>query len=384
MKKYRLTFNLSAFILFIIAILLLTSCNKIINKNTVPNTTNNSTNSTNTNNNSSNAQNNSNNSTNNPPKTDYTIKNYYPFKENMRLSYEGSGNEYASKDVYVDFIKGNKLQLRSINAGTTMGQVLQYENGQLTLIVSKGEFYYRDDLTSLQSNVNEVILKEPLQKGTSWTLSDGRKRSITGTDVDVDTPSGKYKALEVTTTDNNSTIKDYYVVNIGLVKTVFISAGSDIVTSLKKDIPNSPVAQTIKFYYPKITDTDVAIMYKKNTINLKTNEDIKNIFQTNFRKTLIDGTLPLISNNTKINKLYVNYNENVVYVDFSKEFITEMNAGTSKENGILTSVVNTLGDYFNVKEVRLTVDGKEYSSGHILMKKGENFKVNYNNAAEVK
>lgn len=373
MKKYRTTFAPLIFIIFIVSAVLFNSCNKITDNT-------NKTNSNSTINN--NTQNNTSNDT--TQKTNYTIKDYYPFKENVKLSYEGSGNEYASKDVYVDFIKGNKLQLRSINAGTTMGQVLQYENGQLTLIVSKGEFYYRDDLTSLQSNVNEVILKEPLQKGTSWTLSNGRKRSITGTDVDVDTPSGKYKALEVTTTDNNSTIKDYYVVNIGLVKTVFTSAGSDIVTSLKKNIPNSPVAQTIKFYYPKITDTNVAIMYKKNTVNLKTNDDIKNIFQTSFRKTLVDGALPLMSNNTKINKLYLNYNENVVYVDFSKEFITEMNAGTSKENGILTSVVNTLGDYFNVKEVRLTVDGKEYSSGHILMQKGENFKVNYNNATEVK
>ncbi|WP_010234720.1 GerMN domain-containing protein [Clostridium arbusti] len=373
MKKYKTTFNLSIFLILAVSAILFTSCNKITN--IVNNTNSNSITNKNTQNNVSN---------NATPKTNYTIKNYYPFKENLRLSYAGSGNEYASKDVYVDFIKGNKIQLRSINAGTTMGQVLQYENGELKLVYSRGEFYYRDDLTSLQSNANEVLLKEPLQKGTSWTLSDGRKRSITGTDVAVDTPSGKYKALEVTTTSSNSTVKDYYSINNGLVKTIFTSEGSTVTTSLKKSIPNSNVTQTIKFYYPKMTDTDVAIMFKRNTINLKTNDDIKNIFQDNFRKTLISGTQPLMSANTKINKLYLNDVQKVVYVDFSKEFITEMNAGTSMENGILTSVVNTLGNYFNVAHVKLTVDGKEYSSGHILMKKGENFKVNYNNAVEVK
>lgn len=368
MKKYKTTFSLSIFLILIVSAVLFTSCNKITNNS-------NNTNFNNTINN---------NTSNNAQKTNYTIKDYYPFIENLRFSYAGSGNEYASKDVYVDFIKGNKIQLRSINGGTTMGQVLQNGNGELKLIFSIGEFYYRDDLTSYQSNVNEIILKEPLKKGTSWTLSDGRNRSITGIDIAIDTPSGNYKALEVTTTGNNYTLKDYYVVNMGLVKTVFTSEGSDIVTSLKNSIPNSTVAQTIKFYYPKITDTDVDIMFKKNTINLKTNDEIKNIFQNNFNKTIIDGTAPLMSANTKINKLYLNYTENVVYVDFSKEFITEMNAGTSLESGILTSVVNTLGDYYNVKEVRLTVDGKEYSSGHILMQKGENFKVNFNGVAEVK
>lgn len=373
MKKYKTTFNLSIFLILIVLAVLFTSCNKITNNTN--NTNSNSTINNNTQNNTSN---------DNTQKTNYTIKDYYPFKKDLRLSYAGSGNEYASKDVYVDFIKGNKIQIRSINAGTTMGQVLQYEDGELKLIFSRGEFYYRDDLTSYQSNVNEVILKEPLQKNTSWTLSDGRKRSITGTNVSIDTPSGNYKALEVTTTGNNSTVKDYYVVNMGLVKTVFTSEGSEIVTSLKNSIPNSTITQTIKFYYPKITATDVVIIFKKNTINLKTNDDIKDIFESNFKKTLINGTHPLMSSNTKINKLYLNYNENVVYVDFSKEFVTEMNAGSSMENGILTSVVNTLGDYFNVKEVRLTVDGKEYSSGHILMKKGENFKVNYTGITEVK
>ncbi|AJA47482.1 sporulation and spore germination [Clostridium pasteurianum DSM 525 = ATCC 6013] len=381
MKVYKTAFKFCTF--FIVSVILLTSCSKAANNtnnSNINNTTKNSSeNKVNTNNITTSDNNASNNISNK-----YTIKNYYPFKKDLRLSYEGTGNEFASKEVYVDFIKSNKIQLRNINAGTTLGQVLQYENGQLTLVYSRGEFYYRDDLTSLQSNTKEILLKEPLQKGTSWSLPDGRKRSITSTDASVDTPSGKYKALEVTTSGNNSTTKDYYALNTGLVKTVFTSEGSTVTTSLKGIINDSAVTQTIKFYYPKMTDTDVAIMSKKSTVNLKTNDDIKNIFQTNFRKTSITDAKPLMSNNTKINKLYLNDSEKVVYVDFSKEFITKMNAGSSMESGILTSVVNTLGDYFNVNEVRLTVDGKEYASGHIAMKKGENFKVNYNEVTEVK
>lgn len=371
MKIYKTTFKIFAF--FIVSLILFTSCNK-------------SAANTNINNTSKNISENSTNTTlpSNDTSHNYTIKDYYPFKGDVKFNYEGTGNEFASKTIYVDFIKDNKIQLRSINGGTTMGQVIQYENGELSLVYSRGEFYYKDDLTSLPSNTKEILLKEPLQKGTSWTLSDGRKRSITGIDISVDTPAGKYKALEVTTTDNNSVTKDYYAPNIGVVKTVFTSGGSTITTALKNMTNDSSVSQTIKFYYPKMTDTDVSIMFKKSTVDLKTNDTIKNIFQSNFRKSLINGAQSLISNNTKINTLYLNDSEKVVYVDFSKELITEMNAGSSMENGIITSIVNTLGDYFNVKEVRLTIDGKEYASGHIAMKKGENFKVNFNKVTEVK
>ena len=69
----------------------------------------------------------------------------------------------------------------------------------------------------------------------------------------------------------------------------------------------------------------------------------------------------------------------MVYLDLSKEFTKEMNAGSLYESQILQCITNTLGDYYMVKKVYITVEGKPYSSGHILMKKGEAFNVNYKN-----
>ena len=59
-----------------------------------------------------------------------------------------------------------------------------------------------------------------------------------------------------------------------------------------------------------------------------------------------------------------------------------MNAGAGYELLILQSITNTLGDYYGVKEVNITIDGKLYESGHILMKKGETFKVNYDKVVQ--
>jgi len=314
----------------------------------------------------------------------YTISDYYPFTANMKMVYEGKGNEYASKTVYVDYIKGDKMQLRTDNGGTTLAQVLQNKNGELILLNSEAESYYKEDITSLEGKKNEVLLKEPLAKGTSWKLSDGTKRSITGTDVDITTPLGSYKALEVTTEYSDSKVKDYYVLNMGLVKTVLVSGGTEVTTSLKQYIKDSSLVQTARLYNFKVTTTDIQVVYKGITINLKTNDEIKDVFQKYFRESLVGGTSALMSKNTKINKIYKNANEGKVYIDFSKEFETEMNAGTTKESGILRSITNTLGNYYNMNKVVITIDGEPYSSGHIVMDKGEAFNTDYSNVVEVK
>ncbi|MFZ1393331.1 MAG: hypothetical protein WAS22_01095, partial [Trichococcus flocculiformis] len=66
----------------------------------------------------------------------------------------------------------------------------------------------------------------------------------------------------------------------------------------------------------------------------------------------------------------------------SQEFVSEMNAGTSAESLILQGVVNTIGEYYGVQEVYLTVAGNSYESGHILMAEGAYFTVDYTEVNE--
>ena len=74
----------------------------------------------------------------------------------------------------------------------------------------------------------------------------------------------------------------------------------------------------------------------------------------------------------------------MVYIDLNKAFLTEMNAGALYEKMILQSIANTFGQYYNSEKVVLTIDNKLYESGHIVMKKGQYLKVNYDNAVEIK
>ncbi|HWQ42407.1 MAG TPA: GerMN domain-containing protein, partial [Desulfosporosinus sp.] len=76
--------------------------------------------------------------------------------------------------------------------------------------------------------------------------------------------------------------------------------------------------------------------------------------------------------------------DNSVYIDFSKELLSEMNAGSGYESLILQSITNTIGTYYGVDKVSITIEGNPYVSGHVAMKKGELFTVDLTNSVELK
>jgi hypothetical protein len=320
-------------------------------------------------------------STNNNISTSPIINDFYPFKENVKYIYEGMGNEYASYHTTVDFVEGNRIQLRTNNGGSELVKVLENKDGQLTMILQRGECYYRENLTQNTGDKSEIILKEPLVKGTSWTLADNRKRSITNVDVELTTPSGTYKTLEVTTEGKEDKIIDYYATNIGLVKSVFTSNGTEISSTLKKVEENVVLTQTVKFYYPNVDG--ITLNFVEKQLSFKTN-DITKIVMENAYKELPKGNIgKVLSTNAKINSLYLN-KDNMVYIDFTKELVSEMNAGSGFEGMILQCITNTFGSYYGVDKVYLTVEGNPYSSGHFMFKKGEALTVKLDNCVEIK
>ncbi len=303
-----------------------------------------------------------------------TIASYYPFNSNKKYTYEGSGNEYAAYTVYTDYTTATRVQFRVNNGGTEVAKVMEISNGELKVLINKAECYYRENFTTTKVATGEVLLKEPLVKGTTWTLSDGTKRYISNVAVSVTTPAGVFNAIEVTTEYADSTTLDYYAQNVGLVKSVFKSGDTEISSTLSKIESNVKLTQTIKFYYPNINDDK--IYYVSKQFSFKTNDTTRTILETAYKTVPTGlGVGKVLSTNTKIKSLYLN-SSGILYVDFSKELVSEMNAGSGYESMILQSITNTLGGYYGVEKVYITVEGNSYSSGHIYMKTGETFKVN--------
>ena len=302
-----------------------------------------------------------------------TIRDYYPFKENTIMEYEGVGNEFAEQETFFEFIEDDRAQLKIFNPGTVVVKILEYKNGELREVFSEGEFYHIENMLGTNDENSNVLLKEPLKKGTSWSTSGGYKRSITGIDVDIETPYKKFKALEVTTElEEGRKQYDYYVKGIGNVATIYKDGDFEVKTLLE-EIENKPYEIETKFYYPLYSDIET--VYLDRDIKFSTNGNIEKILENNFKNPQTDKLIPVISENTKINSIKLDRGNRIVRVDFSKELLTEMNAGSSLEMEILKSIVNTLGNYYGVEKVYISTEGTPYSSGHFAIKKDEYFTV---------
>lgn len=321
-----------------------------------------------------------------------TVSDYFPATENTRYSYMGEGNEYASYTVHTDYTYKDRIQYRKDNGGTIMAEVMELDRETgMAKIYSRGEFYYREDFLRNESLMwgdrgeEEILLKEPIETGNSWTLEDGRKREITGVDVEVKVPYGDFKALEVTTTGDEYENVDYYVKELGLVKSVFRAEGHEISSSLESVEKDMPYVQNINFYYPNLDEN--RYYYMNTEVEFRTNDITRKRLETVYiEKSGIDlesrGLGAVFTENTEINYMYLG-EDRAVYIDLNRAFVDEVNAGAQYESMILQSIANTFGGYYGVERVYLTIDGGDYESGHIVLKKGEYLKVNTENAVEI-
>lgn len=313
---------------------------------------------------------------NNDQGSKYTIEDYYTIEPDTEYVYEGIGMEYASYNIFLDYYDENtkRYQTRTDNGGTVSGKVIEIKDGKLLLLHSEAEFYYRDNLLNNNyDNTAEILLMEPLVKGTEWTLADKSKRYISEVNVKIETELGSFEALEVTTEYEDSITKDYYAPGVGFIKSIFTTENDYEVTSTLKAMNKTPLIQDISLFYP---NQDEKIYVYRESITFHTNDITRLVLEKTIKdKVIKNEELPLMGINTKINSMYLG-KDMIVYIDFSKEFIDEMNAGAAYESLILQSITNTLGDFYGVDEVYIMVEGKPYESGHILLKKGETLKVN--------
>ena len=325
---------------------------------------------------------------NNGKTEELKIADYYPILENTRYYYKGEGNEYAEYSKFVDYTLDDRFQERVDNPGTSLAKIYELKDGALKVLFTRGENYYREDYLRNPSLVGElteeVLLQEPLEKGNSWTSKDGNKREITGIDVMVKVPYGEFKAIEVTTTDDNGTTKDYYAKDVGLIQSKFITGTDEISSSLEKVMKNTPYTTKVNFYYPNLDKDKYYFVEADVTFNTNdvTREVLESAYRTNYTDSMKNqGIGNVLTTNTKINSLYLDKFE-TVHLDLTKDFITEMNAGAFYESMLLNSLVDTFGAYYGRDKVIITIDEDNYSSGHIYFEDGEFLKTDFTKAVK--
>ena len=134
------------------------------------------------------------------------------------------------------------------------------------------------------------------------------------------------------------------------------------------------------YYYDAISDKIVYIN-KAITVN---DDDAATALINELKKSPNNDISPSLSSEIVLNSSTLDAEKSTISLDLSSNFVSAQNLGAGAESSTLTAICNTFGSYFNVENVEITLDGKPYSSGHILMNEGETFKVNLNDAVELK
>lgn len=310
----------------------------------------------------------------------YNISNFMPMYENSKYEYVSDDDSALNYYVLNTFIKDNKVQRKFYANYAITDYVLEYSDDKVTLVYSDLNDYFFRDFTGKEPNYEAVILQKPFKLGSKWEPESGAQAEITGMDVDVTVPFGSFKAMEVTTKYEASgyELKEYYVNEIGLVKSIQQKEGEPTLTTSLKDFQKDYTNKIdLTVYYPNIDDYSL-IEYPK-TLEIKTNTDGLVEFEK-LLKSDIDGQGgKIISDSTKILDIQTvieqNGNDYTKYVimNLSKEYQSEMNAGSGFESSLIQSLVDTVCNFTSATKLQLLIDGQPYASGHIEMGPDEFF-----------
>lgn len=306
------------------------------------------------------------------------ISDYFPAPADTLYAYQGTGGESASYDVYIDYKENGRFQQRSLSEGAAVVRVIDVTDDQAAVVLTQEDVFWRQNLLGQTDSAPEVLLKTPLETGTTWMLNGARFRTITNTVAQVETPSGLYDAIEVTTEGPEGKTLDYYASGVGLVKSASPGEGGAVVSALGAIETDVPLVQTVRFYYPNIEDGK--LYYVVTDIPFYTNDITRKVLAKAYKEPPPGALGRVFSSGTEINSLYLN-RDGMVYIDLNKAFRQEMNAGAAYEQMILQSVANTFGHYYGASRVVLTIDNQPYESGHIVLGPGEYLTVNDENTA---
>lgn len=133
------------------------------------------------------------------------------------------------------------------------------------------------------------------------------------------------------------------------------------------------------YYYDVVTDK---IVYINKTIEIE-NKAVATALVNELKKAPSEEIAAAISNDISLISAEVNKEKDTVTIDFSSNFVKAQNLGSGAESSTLYAICDTFGDYFKVNNVIITLEGKPYTSGHILMKEGDTFKVDLTNTIEL-
>ena len=131
----------------------------------------------------------------------------------------------------------------------------------------------------------------------------------------------------------------------------------------KKDAPKKAEKISIKVYYPD--DNGMKLIAETRTVETTQDGKYKAALESLLSGTKAKGMVNIIPKKAKLKSVKVK--NGIATVDFSEDLVKNFAGGSTGEEMLAGSIVNTLTEFPEVKSVQIIIEGKEVDSlaGHL-------------------
>jgi hypothetical protein len=308
------------------------------------------------------------------PVTVCEIAEYFPLLEGALYKYTGIGDDELNQEMFTLFANDTGAQILTSTPSYEVTDVFRIEDGALKVIYNDLNYFY-DNLLGTKDVRHMTILQEPFELGRAWGFNpDGAIAEITSLNAPVSTPYGEFEALEVTIRHHDDYIqRDYYARGVGLIQISYVIYGVD--KTMKLTEITRDASKTVEVDICKVNVTLDRLEWERRPFTLSGNMDMAEYWNALLKAPLPIDYQPLLPGDSRILSLSVYWNEVLLTVDLSEDYVRSVGAGAGIESAALQALANTLGNFYNVTRVEILLDGSGYESGHILMDEGEYWDV---------
>lgn len=169
-----------------------------------------------------------------PPVEEKDIGLYMPMKVGSIWEYEGEGNEYASYTLSVEYEEKNRYQLTRDNGGTVIADIYEVREDSIVHVYLAGESYDHTNLLKQQNNLEDIVLKLPIEVGNKW-VSEENSYEIIDTKATLIVPYGTFNDCVVVRRTYKDGSEEYmsYKEGVGMLQSEFRTGDFSVFSRLK-------------------------------------------------------------------------------------------------------------------------------------------------------
>lgn len=150
------------------------------------------------------------------------------------------------------------------------------------------------------------------------------------------------------------------VLTLGVIFMFFVKDKKEEVTEIlpEEEISDEQLRQTmVSLYYENKETKKLMPEARLVDVKLLIDEPYKMLVNLLMEEPKNSSLKSVIPNNVTVNKIELN--SDILYIDFSKEFIENHEGGLENEKNTIYSIVNTLTELTEVNGVKILIDNEE-------------------------